>query len=166
MLGIVFIDVKRLCVKETDEKFTNVVAGWGIKSIQGAVQKEKFGGSAKTVCLLDKNVIFYGHKKLFTCCILESVTTGWVRVFPPWVCCDRWSCCIWCRDSTLHLQIHRWKMWVWQMLCILSPFITDDMVSKVTVMLDICLYVSNFQPSSESHSFDLDSWVYRHPKSS
>jgi len=29
--------------------------------------------------------------------------------------------------------------------CMLSPFITDDMVSKV--MLDICLYVSNFQPS-------------------
>jgi hypothetical protein len=32
-------------------------------------------------------------------------------------------------------------------------------VSKVMVMLDICLYVSNFQPAmySESHSFDLDS---------
>jgi hypothetical protein len=169
MLRIIFINVKWLCVKETDEKFTNVVAGWGFKSIKGAVQKEKFGESAKTVCLLDKNVIFYGHKKLFACCILESVMTGWVRVFPLWVCCDRWSCChIWCRNSTLHLQIHRRKVRVWQMLCILSPFITDDMVSKVTVMLDICLYVSNFQPSmySGSHSFDLDSWVYRHPKSS
>jgi tRNA guanosine-2'-O-methyltransferase len=35
--------------------------------------------------------------------------------------------------------IHRRKVRIWQMLCILSPFITDDMVSKVTVMLDICL---------------------------
>ncbi|KAH8973918.1 hypothetical protein BDL97_01G073400 [Sphagnum fallax] len=39
--------------------------------------------------------------------------------------------------------IHRRKVRVWQMLCILSPFITDDMVSKVTVMLDICLYRNN-----------------------
>ncbi len=169
MLWIIFIDVKWLCIKEIDEKFTNIVAGWGFKSIKGAVQTEKFGESAKNVCLLDKNVIFYGHKKLFASCILESVMTGWVRVFAPWVCCDIWSCChIWCRNSTLHWQIHRRKVWVWQTLCMLSPFISDDMVSKVIVMLDICLYVSNFQPSmdSESHSFDLDSWVYRHPNSS
>jgi hypothetical protein len=38
------------------------VAGGGSKSIKGAVQKEKFGESAKTDFLLDKNVIFYGHK--------------------------------------------------------------------------------------------------------
>ncbi len=140
------------------------MAGWGSKSIKGAVQKEKFGESAKTIFLLDKNVIFYGHNSLFACCILESVIIGWVRVFPACICCDRWSCChIWCRNSTLHLQIHQWKVWVWQMLCVLSPFITDHMVSKVTVLFDICLYVSNFKPSmyNESHSFGLDSWVYR-----
>lgn len=39
-------------------------------------------------------------------------------------------------------QVHRRKVRVWQMICILSHFVEDDIVGKVTSDLHICLYVS------------------------
>lgn len=39
-------------------------------------------------------------------------------------------------------QIHRRKIRAWQMLCVLSRFVTDDTVKEVTHSLHISLYVS------------------------
>ncbi|XP_077235143.1 tRNA/rRNA methyltransferase (SpoU) family protein [Tasmannia lanceolata] len=39
--------------------------------------------------------------------------------------------------------IHRRKVRAWQMICVLSPFVDDDIVQRVTSSLHICLYRNN-----------------------
>lgn len=43
---------------------------------------------------------------------------------------------------TLMLQIHRRKIRAWQIICVLSPFVEDDIVGKVLDFLYLSLTVS------------------------
>lgn len=45
-------------------------------------------------------------------------------------------------------QIHRRKVRAWQMICILSRFVDDEIVLQVTSSLHICLYV---RPHTHTH---------------
>lgn len=49
------------------------------------------------------------------------------------------------KNFSVSSQVHRRKVRAWQMICILSHFVEDDIVGKVTSDLHICLYVS-FSP--------------------
>ncbi|TYI43724.1 hypothetical protein ES332_A01G188300v1 [Gossypium tomentosum] len=40
--------------------------------------------------------------------------------------------------------IHRRKIRAWQMICVLSQFVDDDIVGEVRQCLQIALYVSNY----------------------
>jgi hypothetical protein len=41
-------------------------------------------------------------------------------------------------------QVHRRKVRVWQMLCVLSYYVEEDIVEEVTSSVHICLYVRTF----------------------
>jgi hypothetical protein len=43
-----------------------------------------------------------------------------------------------------YCQVHRRKVRVWQMICVLSHYVEEDIVEEVTSSAHICLYVRTF----------------------
>ena len=49
------------------------------------------------------------------------------------------------------MQIHRRKTRAWQMACILSRFVDNDMLEEVMDLLQICLLVSEKSKETENN---------------
>jgi hypothetical protein len=43
-----------------------------------------------------------------------------------------------------YCQVHRRKVRVWQMICVLSHYVEEDIVEEVTSSAHVCLYVRTF----------------------
>lgn len=75
---------------------------------------------------------------------LEQLWIVWmIRKFKIFPVLSSLGPCFYCyTDHWCLQQIHRRKVRAWQMICVLSRFVDDDIVGRVTSSLHIALYVS------------------------